>query len=69
MFTFSKRSKLIRILTCFNEEVGLDIFLHLFHRRNKMVVPPVHLPTRIYICNLFSQKLPYLNLFQKNPQY
>ena len=35
----------------FNEQVGLDVPLHLLHAGHKVVVPPVHLPiTRLTSC-------------------
>ena len=43
--------EVVLVVSSLNEEVGLDVFLHLFHTRHKVVVSPVGLPiTRLTGC-------------------
>lgn len=49
--------EVVLVPSCLDEQVGLDVPLHLFHARNKVVVSPVYLSLTRLTCRVCREGL------------
>lgn len=61
--------QVVVVLAGFNEPVILDIFLHLFSGRNKVVIPTVHLVVSLWPGRIFVERDRQLSDRQAGPTH